>query len=86
MFVEVFYRSSLFCRLCIDAVDLLMTLAKTHYDELAKSSYLFPCLSTVKIERLHARRSLLEALAQINGKVEDEALQKDMRNMVSRFH
>ncbi|VBB29893.1 unnamed protein product [Acanthocheilonema viteae] len=67
---------------CMDAVELLSTLAHTLYCETSKSIFLFSYLSTIKTDQISVRSSVLKALLQIGGIVGDEVKQKTLYEMI----
>uniref|UniRef100_A0A915PVU4 Exportin-4 n=1 Tax=Setaria digitata TaxID=48799 RepID=A0A915PVU4_9BILA len=69
-------------KLCADAVEVLIGLVRAGCNEAAKSPFLFPCLSTVQIERLPARHSLLKVLVQIGAMMNDENIKKNLFVMI----
>lgn len=70
------------CRLCVDAVEVFVSLVRIGCNEAAKSPYLFPCLRRIKIELLPARHSFLKVLVEIGVKVNDENIRKTLNEMV----
>uniref|UniRef100_A0A1I8EEB6 Exportin-1 C-terminal domain-containing protein n=1 Tax=Wuchereria bancrofti TaxID=6293 RepID=A0A1I8EEB6_WUCBA len=69
-------------KICTDAVQLLSTLAYTTYRETSKSVHLYSYLTTVKIENLSVRSSLLKVLVQFGSIINDEGKQKTLYEMI----
>ncbi|VDK73552.1 unnamed protein product [Litomosoides sigmodontis] len=69
-------------KLCADAVEVFIGLVNSNCNEIAKSPFLFPCLSTVQIERLPARHSFVKMLVQLGSVVDDENIKKTICGMV----
>ncbi|EFO25742.2 hypothetical protein LOAG_02747 [Loa loa] len=67
---------------CMDAIELLSALAKTMYCETSKSILLFSYLSTVQIDQLSMRTSLIKALVQIGSIIDDEIKQRTLFQMI----
>uniref|UniRef100_A0A0R3S5N0 Exportin-4 n=1 Tax=Elaeophora elaphi TaxID=1147741 RepID=A0A0R3S5N0_9BILA len=68
--------------LCVDAVETFIGMVNSGCNQAAKSSFLFPCLSTVQIERLPARHSFVKGLVQLGGSVDDENVKKTLYEMI----
>lgn len=62
---------------------MFVGLVRAGCNEAAKSPFLFPCLSTVQIERLPARHSFIKVLVQVGAMVNDENIKKTLYEMVS---
>uniref|UniRef100_A0AAF5Q5W4 Exportin-4 n=2 Tax=Wuchereria bancrofti TaxID=6293 RepID=A0AAF5Q5W4_WUCBA len=69
-------------KLCLDAVEVFVGLVCAGCNEAAKSPFLFPCLSTIQIERLPARHSFIKVLMQIGGMANDENVKKMLSEML----
>ncbi|VIO92909.1 Uncharacterized protein BM_BM7015 [Brugia malayi] len=69
-------------KLCLDAVEVFVGLVCAGCNEAAKSPFLFPCLSTIQIERLPARHSFIKVLVQIGSMANDENVKKMLSEMV----
>ncbi|VBB33229.1 unnamed protein product [Acanthocheilonema viteae] len=69
-------------KLCFDAVEVFTGLVTSACNETAKSPFLFPCVSTVQIERLPARHSFVKVLVELGGMVDDENIKKTLYEMV----
>lgn len=65
-------------KLCNDAVNLLVGLVDSRAPEMAASELLFSCLAGLQLDRLPARRALIQALVLIGAAAEDESLQLKM--------
>nr|CDQ06172.1 Bm7015 [Brugia malayi] len=65
--------------LCLDAVEVFVGLVCAGCNEAAKSPFLFPCLSTIQIERLPARHSFIKVLVQIGSMANDENVLQPLR-------
>ncbi|VDO47641.1 unnamed protein product [Onchocerca flexuosa] len=68
--------------LCKDAVEVFVGLIHADCNEVAKSPFLFPCLSTIQIERLPDRHSFIKVLMQIGAMTNDENVKKILYEMV----
>lgn len=67
----------------MDAVEVFIGLVNSNCNEIAKSPFLFPCLSTVQIERLPTRHSFVKMLVQLGSVVDNENIKKILYEMVS---
>ena len=76
------FFSQIIFRLCVDAVDLLVGLADSRALEMASSDTLYSCLAGVQLDRMPARRSLIQALVLIGASANDQTLQEKMYNLV----